>query len=172
LILDAEEIKFLESNAHELKELEPQIITRAIRCSAAIKARIVGEDEKERGRRTLLNYGHTIAHGLEAATGYERFLHGEAVAIGMMAAANISHRLGLLSSEEVETQRALLEEFDLPTQCHDVDSRAVITAMELDKKVSSKTIRWVLLTGLGEAAIRADVPPKTVQEIVGELLGN
>ena len=172
LILDAEEIKFLESNALKLKQLEPQIITRAIRCSAAIKARIVSEDEKERGRRTLLNYGHTIAHGLEAATGYERFLHGEAVAIGMMAAANISHRLGLLSSEEVETQQALLEEFDLPTQCRDVDSRAVITAMELDKKVSSKAIRWVLLTGLGEATIRADVPQKIVQEIVGELLGN
>jgi 3-dehydroquinate synthase len=90
----------------------------------------------------------------------------------MMAAANISHRLGLLSSEEVGRQRALLEKFGLSTQCHGVDSKAVLTAMELDKKLSSKTIRWVLLTGLGEATIRADVPQKIVQEIVGELLGN
>ncbi|TET87337.1 MAG: 3-dehydroquinate synthase, partial [Dehalococcoidia bacterium] len=107
LILDAEFFEFLESNAPELSRLEPDIATKAVRRSVAIKARVVSEDEKERGKRTLLNYGHTIAHGLEAATNYERFLHGEAVAIGMIGAAMLSHDLGLLPQEVVERQRAV-----------------------------------------------------------------
>jgi len=170
LILDAEFFEFLESNAPELSRLEPDIATKAVRRSAAIKAKVVSEDEKERGRRTLLNYGHTIAHGLEAATNYEGFLHGEAVAIGMMGAAMLSHNLVLLPQEVVERQRALLERFGLPTRCPEVDLTSVLRAMELDKKVREKAVRWVLLAGIGQPVIRDDVPLEQVVKVIGGLL--
>lgn len=170
LILDAEFFEFLEGNASELSRLEPDTAIKAIRGSAAIKARVVSEDEKERGKRTLLNYGHTIAHGLEAATNYERFLHGEAVAIGMMGAAMMSHNLGLLPQEVVERQRALLERFGLPTSCPEVDLSSVLKAMELDKKVRGKAVRWVLLAGIGQPVIRDDVPRGQVVKVLQELL--
>jgi len=170
LILDAEFFEFLEGNASELSRLEPDTAIKAIRGSAAIKARVVSEDEKERGKRTLLNYGHTIAHGLEAATNYERFLHGEAVAIGMIGAAMLSHNLGLLPREVVERQRALLERFGLPTSCPEVDLTSVLKAMELDKKVRGKAVRWVLLAGIGQPVIRDDVPRGQVVKVLQELL--
>ncbi len=117
LILDAGLFEFLEEKAEQLLAWEPGIITEVVRRSAAIKAQVVSEDEKERGRRIILNYGHTIAHGIEAATRYESFLHGEAVSIGMMGAAMLSQRLGLLSEEAVGRQRSLLQRFRLPITC-------------------------------------------------------
>jgi len=170
LILDAEFFEFLESNAPELSRLEPDIATKAVRRSAAIKAKVVSEDEKERGKRTLLNYGHTIAHGLEAATNYERFLHGEAVAIGMIGAAMLSHNLGLLPQEVVERQRAVVERFGLPTSFPEVDSTSVLRAMELDKKVREKAVRWVLLNRIGQPVIRDDVPLEQVVKVLEGLL--
>jgi 3-dehydroquinate synthetase len=169
LILDAELVEFLEDNAEELLELEPTVATEAIKRSARIKARIVSEDERESGRRTLLNYGHTIAHGLEAATNYEHFLHGEAVAIGMMGAALLSHKMGLLSWEIVERQRAILGRFGLPTYCSDIDLTAVLRAMKLDKKVREEAIRWVLLQGIAQPVIRDDVSIEQVMETVEEI---
>jgi len=170
LILDAEFFGFLEEHVDRLLKLEAEATTQAVRWSAVIKARIVSEDEKEKGRRTLLNYGHTIAHGLEAATGYRRFLHGEAVAIGMMGAAMISHDLGLLPLEAVERQRALLERFGLPTWRFGVGIAPVVQAMELDKKIREKAIRWVLLESIGKAVIRDDVSPEHVMAVLGRLV--
>jgi len=135
-----------------------------------LKATVVGEDEKEQERRMILNYGHTIAHGLEAATGYERFLHGEAVAIGMMGAAMLSERLGLISHDIVARQAQLLEGFGLPTYCSDVDRNEVVQAMALDKKVRERAIKWVLLEGIGQTTIRDDVPQEYVAGVLNELL--
>ena len=185
LILDREFFKFLESNINELIKLEPELLTKAIVRSTAIKDQVVSQDEKEReGKRTILNYGHTIAHGLEAATQYKRFLHGEAVAIGMVGAAKLSQRLGLLSSDAVERQQALLQKFGLPTSLQSAEALNVVKgkwgnlklslagitmAMELDKKVRGKTIRWVLLHDIGEAVIRNDVPQQDVLAVIREL---
>jgi len=185
MILDEEFVKFLESNVSRLTKLELESLTRAIARSAAIKAQVVSQDEKEReGKRTVLNYGHTIAHGLEAATKYKRFLHGEAVAIGMVGAAKLSQRLGLLSSDAVERQQTLLQKFGLPTslQAEAASQRrgrkrsnfklslaGITRAMELDKKVIGKAIRWVLLQDIGEAVIRNDVPPQDVLDVLLEL---
>jgi len=170
LILDKEFFAFLESNVDGLAKLEPETLTRAIARSAAIKAQVVSQDEKEReGKRTILNYGHTMAHGLEAATQYKRFLHGEAVAIGMTGAAKLSQRLGLLSSDAVERQRALLQKFGLPTGFSGLDLTEVTRAMELDKKVKEKAIRWVLLQDIGKVVIRADVPQRDVLAVLQEL---
>ncbi len=171
LIMDKEFFAFLESNVEELVGLESNAISKAISRSAGIKAQIVSEDEKERGKRTILNYGHTIAHGLEAATQYERFLHGEAVAIGMMGAAKLSQRLGLLSSEAVTRQQSLLEKFNLPVSFSRIDLGRVTGAMELDKKTRGKAIRWVLLKSIGNTMIRNDVSQQNVLAVLQELAG-
>ncbi len=173
MILDKEFFEFLETNVDRLKELEPELLTRAIARSAAIKAQVVSQDEKEReGKRTTLNYGHTIAHGLEAATQYKRFLHGEAVGIGMVGAAKLSQRLGFLPSAAVERQQALLQKFGLPTGFSGLDLTEITRAMELDKKTRKKAIRWVLLRDIGKVVIRSDVPQQDVQAILLELWRN
>jgi len=170
MILDEEFVQFLESNVDRLTKLEPELLTRAIARSAAIKAQVVSQDEKEReGKRTILNYGHTIAHGLEAATQYKRFLHGEAVAIGMVGAAKLSQRLGLLPSAAVERQQALLQKFGLPTVFSGLDLTEITKAMELDKKTKEKAIRWVLLQDIGKVIIRSDVPYQDVLAVLREL---
>jgi len=175
MALDRSFFEFLETNADKLVKLEAAAITQAIARSAAIKAEVVSEDEKEKGKRTILNYGHTIAHGLEAATQYRRFLHGEAVAIGMMGAAKVSQRLGLLPPAAVERQWSLLQKFGLPTSLrakrgHLKLSLAEVTkAMKLDKKMKGKRIRWVLLEDIGKAVIRNDVPQQDVMSALQEL---
>jgi len=116
-------LELLEKQSDGLLGLEKAVTTGVVARSAAIKAEIVSEDEKESGLRTILNYGHTIAHGIEAATGYGRFLHGEAVAIGMMGAAVISRQLGLISPEVVQRQEDILRKLGLPTACTGVDAR-------------------------------------------------
>jgi shikimate kinase/3-dehydroquinate synthase len=170
LILDADLLKLLEDNVKDLIKLKPDISARVIARSAAIKCRVVSEDERETGKRTILNYGHTVAHGLEAATGYGRFLHGEAVAIGMMAAARLSHRLKLLSEKAVECQEAVLQKFGLPIDCSGVSVDDVLAAMELDKKVRGKAIRWVLLEDIGRVVIRSDVPKKDILTVLREVI--
>jgi shikimate kinase/3-dehydroquinate synthase len=170
LILDEEFVQFLESNFDRLTKLEPELLTRAIARSAAIKAQVVSQDEKEReGKRTSLNYGHTIAHGLEAATQYKRFLHGEAVAIGMMGVAKLSQRLGLLPSVAVERQQYILQKFGLPTVFSGLDLPEITKAMELDKKTREKAIRWVLLLDIGKVVIRSNVPQQDVLAVLREL---
>jgi 3-dehydroquinate synthase len=170
LILDEEFVRFLESNVIKLAKLEPELLTRAIASSSAIKARVISQDEKEReGKRTILNYGHTIAHGLEAATQYKRFLHGEAVAIGMVGAAKLSQSLGLLPSAAAERQQALLRKFGLPTGFSGLDLSEITRAMELDKKTKRKAIRWVLLQDIGRTLVRSDVPQQDVLSVLQEL---
>ena len=170
LILDPELLKLLEHNSKDLMKLKRDVTVKAIARSAAIKCHVVSEDEKETGIRTVLNYGHTVAHGLEAATGYGRFLHGEAVAVGMIAAAKLSHRLNLLSGEVVERHTLLLNKFGLPLECRGVAIDKVLAAMELDKKVRSGAIRWVLLKDIGQTIIRDDVPRTAVVKVLEEVI--
>jgi shikimate kinase/3-dehydroquinate synthase len=170
LILDAEFLKLLDSNARDLLKLKRDISAKVIARSAAIKCRVVSEDEKETGIRTILNYGHTVAHGLEAATHYGHFLHGEAVAIGMMAAANLSHRLNLLSAEGVACHKSVLSKFGLPLECRGVALQDVLAAMELDKKVRGRAIRWVLLKDIGRTVICSDVPRDEVLKVLKEVI--
>lgn len=170
-IADEGLLEFLEANAEAVLRLDPEPTIEAIKRSVAIKAAFVGRDEREEsGERSLLNYGHSLGHALEAATDYARFLHGEAVAVGMAAAAAISARLGLLDAAAVERQRRLLERFGLPVRAAGVDAARVRAAMALDKKVQAKALRWVLLEGIGRAVLRDDVPPAVVEETLREVL--
>ncbi|MBI2913812.1 MAG: 3-dehydroquinate synthase, partial [Chloroflexi bacterium] len=170
-IADAGLLAFLEENVESILKLEPDPTTEAIHRSVAIKAAVVSRDEREEtGERAVLNYGHTLAHAIEAATDYGRFLHGEAVALGMTAAAAISRRLGLLSPGIVERQRRLMERFGLPTRAQGIDRARVAQAMALDKKVQARAIRWVLLEGIGRPVLRDDVPTSAVEEALDEVL--
>ena len=177
-ILDAKLLADLESRADDLLHLEPAFAVDIVRRNVAIKASLVAEDERDTGRRAILNYGHTIGHAIEAAAGYQGVLHGEAVAAGMMAAAEIGRRLGVTPPGVVERLRALLERFGLPTrgprpealEGPKLDPKRVLAAIALDKKVEAGAVRWVLLEDVGRAVIRSDVPEQTVREVVGEIL--
>jgi len=164
LILDEALLSTFEEGADEIPELRQEITTEVVRRSAAIKADIVSRDERETlGLRVLLNYGHTIGHALEVATGYGRYLHGEAVSIGMMGAAYIGEAMGLMSPDEVDRQRNVLRSYGLPLGCAGVDPD--------DKKIAAGAISWVLLDGIGNAVTREDVPPTLVRDAVRRLAG-
>jgi 3-dehydroquinate synthase len=117
-----------------------------------------------------LNYGHTLAHAIESTTGYARFRHGEADAIGMMAAASMSVQLGMLPPEVKDRQRRLLEQYGLPTHATALDRERIMQAIALDKKVQARKVRWVLLEGIGRPVIRDDVPDDVVQRAFDEVL--
>jgi 3-dehydroquinate synthase len=165
LIADEDYLQFFEQNADAILRLGPEATTEAIRRSAAIKATIVSEDERETtGRRTVLNYGHTLAHAIESTTGYTRFRHGEADGIGMTAAAAISVRMGLLDPAVAERQRRVLEKYKLPTSANGLNRERLLAAMKLDKKVERRAIRWVLLEGIARPVLHDDVSADVVQQ--------
>jgi 3-dehydroquinate synthase len=171
MIADEEYLRFFEENAEAIQRLEPNVTVEAISRSVAIKAGVVTADEKETtGRRATLNYGHTLAHAIESTTNYERFRHGEADAIGMMCAAEISRGMGLLTEEEIARQRAVLEQFNLPTSADGLDRERIMAAIALDKKVQANKVRWVLLQGIGSAVVRDDVPPEVVEAALDTVL--
>jgi 3-dehydroquinate synthase len=164
-------LAFLENNADAILKLDREATVEAVRRSVCIKAEIVGADEFETtGRRSTLNYGHTLAHAIESTTGYARFRHGEADGIGMMAAGSMSVRMGLLAPEVLERQRRVLERYGLPTSADSLDRERLMAAVALDKKVQGKKVRWVLLEGIGRPVLRDDVPPEVVDAAMNEVL--
>ncbi|MDI6858073.1 MAG: 3-dehydroquinate synthase [Dehalococcoidia bacterium] len=172
LIMDAALLEALERQGERLLALEPEATAHVVRRSMALKAQVVSEDERETtGRRTILNYGHTVGHALEAASEYEALLHGEAVSVGMVAAAEIGRRLGVTPPALAERQRALLERFGLPVRASGLRAERVVRAMELDKKVERESVRWVLLADVGHPVLRSDVPASLVAEALDAVLG-
>ena len=170
LILDANLFEFFEEHYDSIIGLEMDVTATAIRRSMLIKAKIVGSDEKEtKGRRMILNYGHTIGHALESATNYSELLHGEAVAVGMRAAARISFEMGLLEASVVDRQARILDHFGLPDSCNKAEPESVLKAVKLDKKSSGKKISWVLLEDCGLATISQDVPDELVSKVVEQI---
>ena len=171
LILDEDLLDEFGRKRESLMALEPDVAADVIRRSVAIKANVVSQDERETlGIRLLLNYGHTIGHAIESATGYESYLHGEAVSVGMMGAANIGLGMGMLDAADVERQAALLASYGLPLSAEGVSVDAIEDAMRSDKKTSAGAIRWVLLDGIGNAVTRNDVPPELVRQTLERLM--
>lgn len=171
LILDSRLLDKFESKAKQMNTLEGEEPVNAIRRSVAIKGQVISSDEFETGnQRVLLNYGHTIGHAIETVTGYETFLHGEAVAIGMTVAAGIAHRIGLIKSDLVDRQKHILESFNLPTTANSLDVNALISATKSDKKSRGGTIRWVLLEGPGKATTRENIPDAVVLDSLRSIL--
>ena len=139
----------------------------------AIKARVVSADEREADLRTTLNYGHTIGHAIEAVTAYGSYLHGEAVAIGLIGAAQIGRGVGLIDDATVERHKQVIDRFGLPLSVaseQGLNLDAVLQAMRSDKKVVGGRQRWVLLESIGSPVVRDDVRPELVEEVVRELV--
>ena len=145
-----------------LSAVGPALLQTLLERSAAAKARVVAADEREGGLRAILNYGHTLGHVVEALCGYGTWLHGEAVAIGMVAAGELSLELGLWGASEQRRQRAVIAAAGLPQQWPALDPGAVLQCLQGDKKVRDGKVRFVLPTGLGSVQIRDDVTPVQV----------
>lgn len=138
-----------------------------IAACASIKAGIVAADERDlSGKRAVLNFGHSVGHAVEVAFGYREWLHGEAVAVGMVIEAEIGKRLGITPPEVVEDLKATVHSYGLPTELPDVPSKILIAAMRLDKKNESGKLNMVLLKGTGEAELIRDIPEDVVREVL------
>jgi 3-dehydroquinate synthase len=170
IILDAGLFEWLETHVDDLLGLETAALTHAIRSSCEIKATIVAEDERELGRRALLNLGHTFGHALEAIGRYERWLHGEAVAIGMVLAARTSAALGWLASRDCDRIERLLAKAGLPTAAPGVDPDALLEGMRGDKKADRAGLKLVLIRSLGEAVVARAPPEDTLRAVLAEQL--
>ncbi len=167
LILDQDLLGIFENRVNEVRSLDRDIATEIIRKSVAIKANVVSRDERETlGIRILLNYGHTIGHAIESSTGYTKYLHGEAVSIGMMAAAKIGQFVGVLREEEVIRQEDVLKAYGLPVRAQGLDAKEIIEATTSDKKTSDGIVNWVLLKGLGNAVTNNKIPINYVLDAV------
>ncbi|QKX16476.1 3-dehydroquinate synthase [Microbulbifer sp. YPW1] len=159
MICDAEFFQWLEQNMDALLARDPQALAYAVERSCADKAAVVAEDERESGCRAILNFGHTFGHAIEAVQGYGNWLHGEAVAAGMVMAAELSRLRGWIGQQEVDRLRVLLSKASLPQQSPaDMTVDDYLQAMSVDKKVQDGKLRLVLLAALGDAQIVADTP--------------
>ncbi|NDE01311.1 MAG: 3-dehydroquinate synthase [Gammaproteobacteria bacterium] len=158
LICDAEFFDWIEANAAQLLALDSAALTHAVHRSCAIKAAIVARDEREQGDRALLNLGHTFGHAIETVTGYASWLHGEAVAAGLLMAATLSAEAGWMPEAQVARLAALLRRLGLRTDAAEVPAIEARAAMSLDKKVRAGQLRFVLMRGIGAAFVTADYP--------------
>ena len=161
-IADLEFLGWLEGNMPALLDREPQALRTAIHRSCELKAAIVAEDERESGKRALLNFGHTFGHAIENSLGYGEWLHGEAVATGMLMAAELSG----ISEVERRRFRKLVKSAGLPLAPPSVGSKKLRHAMNLDKKVSAKSLNFVLLNTLGDAYLTSDFDDSLLAEIL------
>jgi len=153
--LDAGFAAWLEARLERLLARDGDILVQAVHRCCELKAAVVAADEREEtGLRTVLNFGHTFGHAIEAVTGYGAWLHGEAVAAGMVMAARLSASEGLLSPAEAERIERLVARAGLPAKGPKVEPQRLIAAMQVDKKASAEALRFVLLEALGRAVVR------------------
>jgi 3-dehydroquinate synthase len=167
LIRDAEFFNWLEINIAALMARDKQALEYAIERSCSIKAEIVAADERESGQRALLNLGHTFGHAIETGTGYGNWLHGEAVATGMLMAADLSARHGWISTEMVQRTEQLLRQARLPIRApQEIDETRFMALMAVDKKAVDSGLRLVLLKAIGDAFVSGDFSA----DLLGETL--
>jgi 3-dehydroquinate synthase len=163
LVRDAGFFAWLEQNMEKLLACDQDALAHAVRRCCEIKAAVVAEDERETGVRALLNFGHTFGHAIESGMGYGNWLHGEAVAAGMVIAADLSRRLGLIAQADVERVVLLLKRAGLPTAPPDIAPGRMLELMGADKKAEGGKLRFVLLDAIGSASVRADIPAAPLQ---------
>ena len=170
----ADLFEFLDGNLRAVMARRPAALVHTIERCAAYKARVVAADERESGERMVLNYGHTIGHGIEAAAGYRGLTHGEAIAVGMTLEARLAVRLGVCEPAVLEKQTALLEGAGLPVTLAALgaarprSAAAIAQAMTLDKKAREGRLRFVLPASIGRTVVRDDVPPALLEEVLAD----
>ncbi|MHB1006923.1 MAG: 3-dehydroquinate synthase [Chloroflexota bacterium] len=171
MIMDADLFAYLEAASASLQRLEMEAIVPVVRRNVWLKASVVAADEREGGRRVILNYGHSVGHALEVTSDFA-LSHGEAVALGMVAAADLAVRLGNLSPADAARQNALLRAFGLATAyASPANVGAVLAAMGRDKKVIGGSLRWVLAERVGTVKVARNVPDAVVRQTVEALIG-
>jgi len=166
LLGDKEFLVWLEANMEGLIARDEQLLAEAVYRSCAHKARIVANDEKEQGERALLNLGHTFGHAIESYLGYGEWLHGEAVATGMVMAADLSHRMDWISLEDLERTKKIISRAQLPIVCPKIPLDDFLAYMAHDKKVLNGQLRLVLLQQLGKAVITRDFDVELMQQAI------
>src|SRR5690606_7316284 len=166
LLGDEKFLVWLEENMDALAARDEQLLAEAVYRSCAHKARIVANDEKEQGERALLNLGHTFGHAIESYMGYGVWLHGEAVATGMVMAADPSQRMGWISQEDLERTKKIISRAKLPVVCPKIPLDDFLAYMAHDKKVLNGQLRLVLLKQLGEAVINRDFDLELMKQAI------
>jgi len=170
VIWDGEFFRFLEESAGKILAHDQETLARIIRVSCEIKAEVVSRDERESGLRAILNYGHTIGHAIETATGYTRYLHGEAVAIGMYAEARLAKQLGLLDGDQAERIKAVIDSYGLPSDVpEDIAFESVLSSMRLDKKAVSGDLKFILPERIGSVKIKGGLSREEIEKVFEKL---
>lgn len=170
VIKDKDFFSYLEKNIEGILSRNVEVLKQIVKRSCEIKAEVVSLDEKESGLRRILNFGHTIAHAVEEQTGYTKYSHGEAVAIGMIGAALISQKLNYVDSEKVERLKNLIERFGMYTKCEGCNVEGLYKALFRDKKVLSGKINWVLMKDFGSVEVTDEVPENIIKEALKEII--
>lgn len=168
LIRDPAFLTWIEEHAGDLVAMTSHRLAYVIRRCCEIKSEIVVADERETGARAILNFGHTFAHAIENAAGYGRWLHGEAVAIGMLMACDLSCRMQLLDSSVFTRVLNLLDRLGLPVKAPPLEATRLRAIMQADKKVLRGRLRFVLLEAIGSALISDSVPESLLDELLGD----
>jgi 3-dehydroquinate synthase len=163
IIADANLFEFMEQNAASILAKDPEALAVPIVRSCEIKAAVVAEDEKENGARANLNYGHTFGHAIESVTNYEQFLHGEAIAIGMVAAGALAVELGMVDAAFDARQRKIFTDYGLPVSWAQLPADEVIEAMGKDKKVRAGTMKFIVADRIGHVVQRTDIAEAQVR---------
>jgi len=166
VITDPELFQYLEDHVDQIQNKDPDCLKHIIIKSCAIKAKVVERDERESHYRMILNFGHTFGHAVESLTGYSTFIHGEAVAMGMVKAADLSVLTGRCSDEVAKRIANLLDRFGLPTRFPDLDPKAVVESMQRDKKTSYQQLRFVLVKQIGSVEIVDTVSEEDVLQVL------
>ena len=166
LLGDEEFLVWLENHMDALVARDPAYLAEAVYRSCAHKARIVANDEKEQGERALLNLGHTFGHAIESYLGYGEWLHGEAVATGMVMAADLSQRMGWISTEDLERTKKIISRAKLPIVCPQIPLDDFLGYMAHDKKVLNGQLRLVLLKQIGQAVMSKDFDIELMKQAI------
>lgn len=167
VIRDKELFNFIEANREKILNLDSNILTHIIKRSCEIKAEIVSKDEREAGLRAILNFGHTIGHAIETVTEYKRFLHGEAVAIGMCVESRLSLMLGLIERDEVLRVQSVVDSFGLPSEMPEhIDMNGILSSIQLDKKAIAGELKFILPEKIGSVRIYKGVTEKSIKEVL------
>lgn len=168
---DADFFSYLEGSVPQILKRDGAVLETVVARSCRLKADIVEQDEREEsGLRAILNYGHTFAHALEAVTAYGQFLHGEAVAIGMVCAARLAQRLGRIDETVVARQASLLTRLGLPTRAQGLHPPQLLEAMAYDKKVQHGKLRFVLPCRPGQVEVVSEVPVEDILAVLREII--
>jgi 3-dehydroquinate synthase len=164
-IADVALLDWIEAHLDALLAGDADALAHVVRRSCEIKAQVVGQDEREAGLRAILNFGHTFGHAIEAGLGYGEWLHGEAVACGMVMAADLSARLGLVDATHARRLQALIERAGLPVRGPALGVERYLELMRVDKKAMGGEIRFVLIDGPGRALLRT-APDTLVRDVL------